>query len=138
LVSALHHRLAAVEGRADIKARLLADDDISISKEKEIALYFIAQEALNNVLRHAHAKAVSVTIKQGRQNVILEVLDDGHGFDPKKVERGGLGLRNMKERTLQVQGKLKISSKPEGGTRIIVSVHKDQHSKAPKKRRQKV
>jgi PAS domain S-box-containing protein len=137
LVSALHHRLAAVEGRADIKARLLADDDISISKEKEIALYFIAQEALNNVLRHAHAKAVSVTIKQGRQNVILEVLDDGHGFDPKKVERGGLGLRNMRERTLQVQGKLKISSKPEGGTRIIVSVHKDQHSKAPKKRRQK-
>jgi PAS domain S-box-containing protein len=136
LVSVLHHRLAAVEGRADIKARLLADDDISIAKEKEIALYFIAQEALNNVLRHAHAKSVSVTLKQGRQNVILEILDDGHGFDPKKVDRGGLGLRNMRERALQVQGKIKIFSKPEGGTRIMVSVRRDQPSK-PSKRRQK-
>jgi signal transduction histidine kinase len=126
LISVLHHRLAAVEGRADIKARLLADEEISLSKDKEIALYFIAQEALNNVLRHAHAKSVSVTLKQGRQNVILEILDDGRGFDPKKVERGGLGLRNMKERALQIDGKLKLISKPEQGTKIVVTVRKNR------------
>jgi len=125
LVSVLHHRLAAVEGRADMKARLLADDDISLSKDKEIALYYIAQEALNNILRHARAKSVSVTLKQGRRNVILEILDDGRGFDPKKVDGGGLGLRNMKERALQVNGKLKIESKPDQGTKIIVNVRKD-------------
>lgn len=134
LVSVLHHRLAAVEGRADIKARLLADENISLSKDKEITLYFIAQEALNNVLRHAHAKSVSVTLKQGRQNVILEILDDGRGFDPKKVDGGGWGLRNMKERVAQVSGTLKINSKPEEGTKVIVTVSRNRTLKPIKKR----
>jgi signal transduction histidine kinase len=126
LVSVLHHRLAAVEGRADVRARLLADEDISLAKDKEIALYFIAQEALNNILRHAHAKSVTVTLKQTRQNVILEVVDDGRGFDPKKVDPGGLGLRNIKERASQINGKLQIVSKPGGGTKIKVTVSRER------------
>src|SRR5512147_1902632 len=88
LVAILHHRLSAVEGRADIKARLLADDDISLAKDKEIALYFIAQEALNNVLKHAHAKAVTVSLKQKGRNVFLEIVDDGRGFDIQKTDVG--------------------------------------------------
>jgi PAS domain S-box-containing protein len=135
LISVLHHRLAAVEGRADMKARLLADEDISLSKDKEIALYYIAQEALNNILRHARAKTVSVTLKQGRQNVILEIVDDGRGFDPKKVDGGGLGLRNMKERAMQVDGKLKIHSSPEKGTKIVVNVRKDQSAKPMRRKK---
>jgi PAS domain S-box-containing protein len=135
LISVLHHRLAAVEGRADIKARLLADDEITISKDKEIALYYIAQEALNNILRHAKAKSISVTLKQGRKNVILEIQDDGCGFDLKKVERGGLGLRNMRERTSQINGVLKISSKPDQGTTIVVTIRKDPSVKPIKRRR---
>ena len=126
LISALHHRLAAVEGRADIKARLLADENIELSKEKEISLFFIAQEALNNILRHARAKTVTVKLKQGRKNVTLEIVDDGCGFDPKKMDRAGLGLENMKERTMKVNGKLKITSAPGAGTKIVVSVQRDQ------------
>jgi len=135
LISVLHHRLAAVEGRADIKARLLADEEITISKDKEIALYYIAQEALNNVLRHARAKSISVTLKQGRKNVILEIKDDGCGFDSKKVDRAGLGLRNMKERTSQINGNLKIMSKPDQGTTIIITVQRDPSVKPIKHRR---
>jgi PAS domain S-box-containing protein len=133
LISVLHHRLAAVEGRADIKARLLADDDISISKDKEVALYFIAQEALNNILRHGRAKSVSVTLKQGRQNVILEIVDDGRGFDSKKIDGAGLGLRNMKERAMQINGKLKILSKPDQGTKVVVTVRRDHSSNSHSK-----
>ena len=138
LVSLLHHRLAAVEGRANIKARLLADladDEIALSKETEIVLYYIAQEALNNILRHATAKSISVTLKQGTRNVILEILDDGCGFDLKKVERGGLGLINMRERTAQIHGKLQIIAKPEKGTRIVITVPKDPSVKPVKHRR---
>ncbi len=134
-ISALHYRLAAVEGRADIKARLLADENISLSKQKEVALYFIAQEALNNILRHAHAKSITVTLKQGRRNVILEIVDDGRGFDPKKVERGGLGLRNMKERVLQAGGKFRVVSKPGEGTRIVITVRRDESVKLIRRRR---
>jgi len=135
LISVLHHRLAAVEGRADIKARLLADENIFLSQQKEVALYFIAQEALNNVLRHAHAKSITITLKQGTRNVILEIVDDGIGFDPKKVDPGGLGLRNMKERVLQADGKLKILSKHNEGTRIVVTVPRDQSAVPIKRRR---
>jgi signal transduction histidine kinase len=130
----LHHRLAAVEGRADIKAKFLADENIELSKDKEFALYYIAQEALNNVLRHAYAKSVFVTLKQKGQNVTLEIVDDGRGFDPKKPDVGGLGLQNMKERTLQMDGQIKISSKPGNGTKITISVHKGQIVKPVKKK----
>jgi PAS domain S-box-containing protein len=138
LISVLHHRLSAVEGRADIKARLLtAEEEICLSTDKEIMLYYIAQEALNNVLRHAHAKSVLVTLKQGRKNVMLEILDDGCGFDLKKVDRAGLGLQNMRERTAQMNGTLKITSKPDRGTKIVVTVRKDPTMKSMKRSRRR-
>jgi PAS domain S-box-containing protein len=138
LISLLHHRLAAVEGRADIKAQFradLSDDDIALSKQTEIVLYYIAMEGLNNVLKHAAAKAVSVTLKQGRRNVILEIRDDGCGFDPRKVERGGLGLINMHERTAQIHGKLQILSKPAAGTKVVITVPRDPSVKPARHRR---
>ena len=125
LVSVLHHRLAAVEGRADIKVRFLADEPIALSKRKEVALYYIAQEALNNILRHAHAKSVAVTLKQGYKYVTFEIADDGCGFENDKLEKGGLGLQNIKERVKQESGKLKISSQPNKGTIIKVTFEKD-------------
>lgn len=138
LISLLHHRLAAVEGRADIKAQFrsdLTDDEVALSKETEVVLYYIAMEALNNVLKHAAAKSVFLSLKQGRRNVILEILDDGRGFDPKKVERGGLGLVNMQERTAQIHGKLQITARPEGGTKIVVTVPRDPSIKPSRDRR---
>jgi len=126
LVSVLHHRLAAVEGRADIKVRFLADEPIQLSKRKEVALYFIAQEALNNILRHAKAKSVSVTLKQGYKYVTLKVSDDGCGFDQDKLDQGGIGLKNMRERVKQENGKLKISSRPDKGTIVKVIFEKDE------------
>lgn len=138
LISLLHHRLAAVEGRANIKANFradLADDEVALSTQTEIVLYYIAQEALNNVLRHAAAKSISVTLKQGRRNVILEIRDDGCGFDIKKVERGGLGLTNMRERAAQIHSKLRILSKPDQGTRVVITVPRDPSVKPVKHRR---
>lgn len=128
LVSALHHRLGAVEGRADIQARFMPDEGISISKDKEIALYYIAQEALNNILKHARANSVLVKLRQTRKNVILEIIDNGDGFDPQYVDQGGIGLQNMKSRTSQINGKLKIISKPGSGTTIKVIVDREKTS----------
>ena len=135
IVAVLHHRLAAVEGRADIKARLLADEDLPLSKDKEVALYYIAQEALNNVMRHAYAKSVLVTLKQTKQNVILEIRDDGKGFDPKKADIAGMGLRNMKERTLQINGRFRIQSSPGRGTRIVITVPREHTVRRVERRR---
>ncbi len=135
LVSILTHRLAAVEGRADIKARLLADKNISLSLEKEVALYFIAQEALNNVLKHASAKSVTIDLKQRKNNVILEIEDDGCGITPQVVDQSGMGLRNMRERASLIGGNLNILSIPGKGTRITVTVSKDKISQKRHKMR---
>lgn len=126
LVSVLHHRLAAVEGRADIKARLLADENIHLTKETEVALYYVAQEALNNILKHAQATSVTVRLRKTRQNIILEVEDNGRGFDLKKLRSGGLGLKNMKERVALIHGHIEIHSSVGDGTKIKVTVGKDR------------
>jgi PAS domain S-box-containing protein len=133
LVAALHYRLGAVEGRADVKARLLADEDIQLGPEKQLALYYISQEALNNILRHAGAKSVVVRLQQKRVNVIFEIEDDGCGFNVKQSSTSaGLGLKNMRERTALIGGKCKIHSVPGKGTKITVTVSKDSK---PKRRR---
>ncbi len=137
IISLLHQRLSAVEGRANIKAQFhadLTDDDVALSKQTELVLYYIAMEALNNVLKHAAAKSVWLTLKQGRRNVILEISDDGCGFELKKVERGGLGLVNMKERATQIHGKLQITTRAEGGTKVVITVPRDPSVKLGKHR----
>jgi signal transduction histidine kinase len=135
LVSALHHRLGAVEGRADIQARFIPDEGISVSKDKEIALYYIAQEALNNILKHARANTVLVKLRQTRKNVILEIIDNGEGFDPQNADQTGIGLQNIRSRTAQINGKLKIISKPGSGTTIKVMVGREKMSNQLKNRR---
>lgn len=122
IVASLQHRLAAVEGRADIRPRMLSDENIQLDKATEIALFFIAQEALNNVLRHAHARTVTVNLRQTEQQVILEVRDDGQGFDESKIDNAGMGLRNMKERARRVNGVIEISTNNGTGTHVVVSV----------------
>jgi signal transduction histidine kinase len=128
IVAVLHQRLAAVEGRADIKARLVADEEINLSLDKQVALYYIAQEALNNVLKHANATSVKVCLGKKRSGIVLEIQDDGCGFGPDAAEKGGMGLRNMKERSAKVGARIKIVSTPKKGTRITVTVGKDKIS----------
>jgi PAS domain S-box-containing protein len=122
LVGALNERLAAVEGRANIKARVLADEDIVMPLDKESIFYNIALEALNNILKHANASTVDIFLKKRKRSVTLEVADNGRGFDPKNPGSGGMGLRYMHERISKVEGKLVVQSAPGKGTRIIATI----------------
>lgn len=125
LVGALHQRLAAVEGRADIQARLLADPSIELPAPVEDALYHIALEALNNALRHAGAKSVTVTLGSEDQRIVLAIEDDGCGFDPETAGQAGMGLANMRERAESVAGILTVTSRPGAGTRVDVVLGQD-------------
>lgn len=127
LIGALHQRLAAVEGRSDVNARLLADE-IDLSMEVQEALYYIAQEALNNALRHAQARQVTVYLRNSGSAVTLEIHDDGRGFDPTGVDTGGMGMKNMRSRAQEIGGALVLQSKPGEGTRLIVTVPQERDS----------
>jgi signal transduction histidine kinase len=124
LIGALHQRLSAVEGRVNIKARLVADDLVNLPPALEEGLYRIAQEALNNALKHAAATTVTIYLRTTGNEIELEVVDDGTGLDPVTAPNsGGMGLQSMQERAKKLGGTFSISSTPNKGTSIKVRVN---------------
>jgi signal transduction histidine kinase/ligand-binding sensor domain-containing protein len=123
LVPALRARLLAVEERAGLKAELQAEMEGRLPPLTEEGLYRIAQEALNNALKHAHARQIRVSLSQDDQLVALEIRDDGIGFDPVTArEGGGVGLSVMEERAADLGGQLTLESEPGAGTTVKVSL----------------
>jgi PAS domain S-box-containing protein len=123
LVGALQQRLDAVEKRAGVDARLLVEGEGELPASVEEALYRIAQEALNNALKHAGASNVTVRVCSRDDCVELEVIDDGVGFYLGTTgDNGGLGLTSMRERAEKIDGILDIASAPGEGTRVRVKV----------------
>jgi two-component system sensor histidine kinase UhpB len=91
-----------------------------LAPEVELAVYRIAQESLTNVVRHAEASRVTITLESGHDSVVLRVVDDGRGFGGDPVEHGG--LRSMRERAVLVGGALAIKDAPDGGVEIRLEV----------------
>jgi two-component system NarL family sensor kinase len=91
------------------------------------ALFRVAQEAVTNAQNHAQATRVDVALHFRRSRVVLQVCDDGRGFDTRRVQRdrqGGIGLRNMRERIEGLGGHLSISSGARG-TRLVAVLYRD-------------
>jgi signal transduction histidine kinase len=88
------------------------------------ALYRVAQEAIRNVVRHSQASHLDVRLRREGQQVVLEISDDGHGFDVQLAEarRPGMGLFSMRERMTLVNGSLAVRSKPGDGATIQATV----------------
>jgi signal transduction histidine kinase/ligand-binding sensor protein len=123
LASALRARLAAVEGRSGLKTEVLVEGERRLSIKIEEELYRIAQEGLNNVVKHAEATQVQIQLKYDESTVSLEMMDDGKGFEPEAASQsGGFGLQGIKERVQQLGGTMKIESAPLRGTRLSVRI----------------
>jgi signal transduction histidine kinase len=120
LVAALRSRLETVEARASVEVHLEAPEDIRLPPSVEEGLYRIAQEALNNALKHAQATSVRVTLSTGEDSVYLAVRDNGQGFDPTAEHIAGLGLTSMRERITELGGELRIDARPGQGTVVWV------------------
>ncbi|HSQ27540.1 MAG TPA: response regulator [Anaerolineales bacterium] len=126
LVKTLQLRLDAVERRANIDSMLVIQGNLKALPHKiENELFYIAQEALNNSLRHANAEAVKVLIVEDQGMITLSVEDNGIGFDVP-ANHSGMGLTNMLERAQAIAGELSIQSEETHGTRVTLSVKIDQ------------
>jgi signal transduction histidine kinase len=121
LAAALSQRVAAVEGWSGVRIRLLVDETIRLSSEVESTLYQIAQEALNNALRHAQAGMITLKLQTEGQHILLEISDDGRGFDPEQIRRG-LGLAGMAERARAIHATFEIITQPGEGTQVRVLI----------------
>jgi signal transduction histidine kinase/ligand-binding sensor domain-containing protein len=125
LVTVLRTRLEAVEARAGLKMEFKVDNDVRLPLEIEEGLYRIAQEALNNALKHASAQSVSVCLTLDEPIIVLEIIDDGIGFDPDEgLEDAGLGMDGMYERAVEIGGQFIVESKPGSGSKIRVEVER--------------
>jgi signal transduction histidine kinase len=82
----------------------------------------LAREALSNVGRHAQATTCRVSLYRDGATVVLEVDDDGRGFDPAQVRPGGQGLANLRARAKALGGRVEIDSRPGEGTRVRVEL----------------
>ncbi len=123
LVDALQQRLDAVEKRAGILTKLQADEGVELPAHVEESLFHIAEEALNNSLKHACATAVTVKLRQPDNKITLTIQDNGCGFDVDQLaDCGGMGLYNMRERARLLGGNLQIESKP-GKTCIVIDLN---------------
>jgi len=123
LVEALERRLDAVERRTGINAQVIVEGILDLDESTEMGLFRIAEEALNNTLKHAHATEVILTIEVINRKVFLEIKDNGQGFKlSDRVKSGGMGLMNMYERAGALDGDLEILTEPGQGTKIAVTI----------------
>jgi two-component system nitrate/nitrite sensor histidine kinase NarX len=117
-LSALLRQLTeAMSSRARIAIQLNAQGERKLPPDVQVGLYRIAQEALNNVVKHAHASQAVVTLRLG-EVVRLAIADDGAGFDPGAVTADHLGLRIMRERAEAIGARLSVYSEPGEGTQV--------------------
>jgi signal transduction histidine kinase len=123
LAAALKARLETVESRSGIQIKADFPPMGRFPIRTETELYRIAQEALNNALKHAQASQVQVSLKQDQEtgNLVMAISDNGTGFDTQ-IRQGGLGLHGMRARANELHGKLWIESEPGQGTRVSVEV----------------
>ena len=124
LAGALQIRLQSVEARGGMEANLQLDGvehEARLPLAQQQELYQIAQEALNNTLKHAHANRVTVTLHYTPAVVTLEIADDGVGLELVEAENtGGMGLRNMRERAARIGAHFGIDAGADNGACVRV------------------
>lgn len=125
LVTQLSEGLAA---RHDIPAEIDTDMVGNLPTEVHIGLYRIAQEAMNNVAKHANASSIAVTLNGAETNVVLVIVDDGYGFDDTDSPTGGMGMDIMAERAAEIGANLVVSSEQDVGTTVEVTWNADAAS----------
>jgi signal transduction histidine kinase len=118
--------------RYEKRVGIIVDLEASSLKERlpvdiETALYRIFQEALTNVTRHAHASHIQLAIRRHKAGVVVDVKDDGCGFDMEQVfgqeaSASGMGILGMRERTVLLGGVFNLHSAPGAGTQISIEI----------------
>jgi two-component system nitrate/nitrite sensor histidine kinase NarX len=107
--------------RGALQASVSIEGDCQPTAEVQMAFYRIAQEALNNVIRHAEATQITIMGRCSAQSIELTITDNGHGFDPASNRPGHLGLSIMQERAEAVGAQVHVSGQPGHGTQVTIT-----------------
>jgi signal transduction histidine kinase len=117
LVPALEWQAREISRRSDMEVEVHSENvSETLGDETKVTVYRLVQEALNNAATHASAKNAKVTIAQNPDKIMVEIIDDGHGFDPGRQR--GMGILGMEERVRRLGGTLTIESAPGKGATV--------------------
>ena len=123
---AIADHLRAWSGETAVAVDMELPPAVDIAPEVELQMLRILQEGLDNVRRHAHASKVSLSLRQSGDRLLLEVADDGVGFDPGTMPSTSgaphLGLPSMRERATALGGRLEVMAAPGAGTRLLLEL----------------
>ncbi len=128
LVAALTKQVAALRTRHDVQVSLTMCAEPAMPGPLKEALYRIAREALQNAVKHARANQLNIQLLCDPEATLLEVSDDGIGFDPQMPYPGHLGLQSMRERAASFGGTVEILSAPGQGTRVQARIPASLHA----------
>lgn len=128
LMESLSHELLRIRATGKYQTEIVIEGEpYRLEGQKEIVLFRVVQEILNNALKHAAAKHITVTLQYEPAQFTLRVQDDGKGFDidtvmGREMSQSGAGLRNIKRRTELVGGSCKTESAPGSGTKVMLQL----------------
>src|SRR5207248_8861719 len=122
LVAPLPNEVAVLRPRHKLTSEADLSEEPALSLERKESLYRIAQEATHNIIKHAQASMVMLRLARQTNEILLEVRDNGRGFDPTGTFPGHLGLLSIRERVARIGGILTIESASGQGTYIRVQV----------------
>jgi signal transduction histidine kinase len=117
------HLSEGLSARQDIPATVDTDIDGTLPPDVHLAFYRIAQEAMNNIAKHANASTLTVELVGSESRTTLCVKDDGYGFDPSDTPTDSMGLNIMRERAEEIGADLTVSSEQEVGTTVELTWH---------------
>lgn len=117
----LDHLATAFTGRTQVPVQLGGELAVSLPPDVKIVFYRVAQEALNNVLKHARATQVWIRLGTVDDTVILRIEDDGRGFNLHDVSAERMGLAIMRERAASIDAKCEVNSSADEGTEVVLS-----------------
>lgn len=122
-VNVLQDDIEYLKRAGKLNCRLQIEGQINdIHPEKDLLIYRIAQEVINNIVRHSGARQVDITISYRDNGFKMEIKDNGSGFDPKSSTGRGIGLANMQDRSKLLNGSLNIISQPGKGCAVTLSI----------------
>ncbi|MBF0192756.1 MAG: AAA family ATPase [Magnetococcales bacterium] len=124
LRAALEGLASSLRDHAGLECRVVAaDEEWQLDESRRTALFRIAQEALTNVMRHAGARSVIITLCEDQGAIVLEVIDDGCGITPERIrDVHSFGLAGMRERAERLGGLVSVAVPTSGGTRITARI----------------
>jgi len=122
LISSIEHDLARIQKTGVIETFFSVEGEPEDLGERDLVLFRIFQETLNNVLKHANAKTLKITLKYSAQMFILTMEDDGNGFLINEIDGNGIGLKNIRSRATLIGAKADIDSSPNKGCCIKITL----------------